>query len=483
MTAERSPIKLPNKDCHNCKSRRIPCDRTTPNCRKCISRSLDCPGYGVYLRWGQGVASRGKFTGRAEPVLRDLQVSQNPLQSCAGINFPDVSLSIRTPHFPFDSLITQLLHHFDRAVATRLAWVDDHRNPWRSVIMPLSHYSSTVRYSVLALASKDLASRYQTDHPWVHRLQVISGHYQNAALSWLSGCMRALLQAPNQVKNTDRARCILASALILYNLELLTAPAAQWRMHIQCAREIIQWKLQSAPSALYTNVADAFLFYEYYFTSVFVELTTFDLIDHLQENIPAFDNITLFSDFIRIMHIVTRAERLAYTTQSMSQIAPIEYTILDIKAAKARMMQLSQIIEFKSTQGRRDFECLVDMFYHATLIYSHRVLANNLASEQCILSSRNVLLEHALRLSCSADVAQDLVWPLFIAGSESRGHQGMQSTIEQAMLNVIRISGHLDRSRVLNFLKTFWSSDLSHDITWVHYARDKSINFSSLIII
>ncbi|GLA01258.1 hypothetical protein AnigIFM60653_011507 [Aspergillus niger] len=474
-----------HSDCRVCRTRRISCDRTLPHCRKCFSRNLRCPGYGINLRWGQGVASRGKLTGQAIPVRKDSQISQEAFYYRAGIAVPhaDLQLPARWPGSPFDSLTTQLLDHFDRGVATRLAWVDDLHNPWRSLVLPLSHDSSTVRYSVLALASKDLAAKYPTDHHWAQRLEAISRHHQNVALSWLSRDMRDILQDHTAVQTRDQARHILASALILYNVELLTAPAAQWRIHIQCAREIVQWNMQSASSALYTNIADVFLFYEYYYTSVYIGLTTFDPVDQLQDDFPTHDNVTVFSDFIRIMHSVTRAERQTHTMQSISQPVPIESTLLDIEFAKARMMQMSHTIKFKTVQARHDFECLVHMFYHATLIYTHRVFSDSVSPDEYIQTSLGVLLEHALPLSCSAAVAQDLVWPLFITGTESRGNPQMQNIVEEAMMNVIRLSGNLDRSRVLSFLKTFWSLELEPGTTWIQYARAKCIDFSFLVIL
>ncbi|KXS95118.1 hypothetical protein AC578_2893 [Pseudocercospora eumusae] len=57
-----------SKDCRLCNRRRIKCDRSLPTCRKCDLRSLDCPGYGLRIRWDQGVASRGKLSGKALPI-------------------------------------------------------------------------------------------------------------------------------------------------------------------------------------------------------------------------------------------------------------------------------------------------------------------------------------------------------------------------------------------------------------------------------
>ncbi|KXT10822.1 hypothetical protein AC579_1949 [Pseudocercospora musae] len=57
-----------SKDCRLCNRRRIKCDRSLPTCKKCDLRSLDCPGYGLRIRRDQGVASRGKLSGKALPI-------------------------------------------------------------------------------------------------------------------------------------------------------------------------------------------------------------------------------------------------------------------------------------------------------------------------------------------------------------------------------------------------------------------------------
>ncbi|KZZ95338.1 Zn(2)-C6 fungal-type DNA-binding domain protein [Moelleriella libera RCEF 2490] len=55
-------------DCPMCVKRRVKCDRSEPACIKCASRKLSCPGFqNVYLKWDQGIASRGRFAGKSSP--------------------------------------------------------------------------------------------------------------------------------------------------------------------------------------------------------------------------------------------------------------------------------------------------------------------------------------------------------------------------------------------------------------------------------
>lgn len=60
-----------SKACHNCRRRRLKCDRDVPACRKCALNGQECLGYGKLFVWNEGVASRGKMMGKTYPVPRE----------------------------------------------------------------------------------------------------------------------------------------------------------------------------------------------------------------------------------------------------------------------------------------------------------------------------------------------------------------------------------------------------------------------------
>ncbi|OJJ41944.1 hypothetical protein ASPWEDRAFT_179614 [Aspergillus wentii DTO 134E9] len=456
MSIEFPPVRTAAKDCPKCKSRRVPCDRTLPQCRKCIKRNVDCPGYGIILRWNQGVASRGKWAGKTIP-------QRTPIENFAHPN------TLYPCHL--NGLDFRLIHHFNQHIATKLAWVDGPANPWRNMILPLSFASETVLFSLLALAAEDFAHRYPADHGCFRELQAVSLGCRDKAVPLLANKLDVLLEVSDPSTPVHHhARCVLASVLLLYNLELLIAEESRWRIHIQGARAVIQWKTQAARSSAPIDKADVFLLYEYYFTAVFIGLMSFDPADEIEDDIPTDDSVTIFCDFVRIIHSVTRAERVMYTTGSQPDPTSLADIVAEIERAKTRTTQSGQAVLFKSHAAQCDFVHLVSMYYHASLIYSHRVLStDDGASEPRIISSRASILDHLSRLVDSSTFAHDLVWPLFIAGTECRGLVAEQQTIEQALLNVMYVSGCLDRRRVLSFLKQFWRLD--RDITWFEMAR------------
>lgn len=61
-----------HKGCWTCKKKRIQCDETRPGCRRCTERGLTCEGYEIRLRWGAGIASRGRFSGAEKPTKESI---------------------------------------------------------------------------------------------------------------------------------------------------------------------------------------------------------------------------------------------------------------------------------------------------------------------------------------------------------------------------------------------------------------------------
>jgi hypothetical protein len=59
-----SSIEPPTKPCHNCRRQRLRCDRSYPQCNKCLTAGKECLGYGQFFRWTGAVASRGKLAGQ-----------------------------------------------------------------------------------------------------------------------------------------------------------------------------------------------------------------------------------------------------------------------------------------------------------------------------------------------------------------------------------------------------------------------------------
>lgn len=384
------------------------------------------------------MASRGRLTGRQLPIISEPGVS----------HCPDVTVS-------------ELMHHYHQTVSTKLAWVDGPTNPWRHVIIPLAGASSTVLHSVLALSAEDLAARFPYGHPRRQHLQGVSMRQRNQALASVA----QLIHCMREEDSPSQAHCALAATLILYNVELLGAASAKWRMHLDAARVIRQWKEQVITDS---DEIHGFLVYEQYYASVFAGLTTFDMLGE-DETVRYANNDAIFSDFVNIISQVTRLERLQYNRGHAIDSSLLDTMTRDLEAAKTRMFQLSLVLRWQTDHTLISFRHLVWIFYYAGLIYVYHVLAND-GSIDKRQSWRDSILAHLSLLADKSAFAHDLVWPLFIAGTECRDCPQKQDLVAHELEMVMEVSGTLDRRNVLSFLRRFWSLQDS-SVTWIQLMR------------
>lgn len=238
-------------DCRVCHSRRIKCDRSLPTCKKCAKKNIVCSGYGLILKWNQGVASRGRLTGKSVPLpLERATISIEPsfeshnrarerggdeaaivsrIKSSAppqktkqcqfGISVENelftasrntaavtqyLQISNGHPLLPallnFPSPLLQnynvrfLLHHYNQVVAANMTWADSSENEWRDVIIPMALESPLVLSSILAFAAKHISAMANSTS--MERLLEDASNYsmvyRNQALNLLARELRQL---------------------------------------------------------------------------------------------------------------------------------------------------------------------------------------------------------------------------------------------------------------------------------------------------
>ncbi|KAJ5561908.1 hypothetical protein N7535_003629 [Penicillium sp. DV-2018c] len=489
------------RDCRFCQRRRIKCDRGLPSCRKCSKRGLECPGYGLQLKWVDGVASRGNLRGRAVPSLdapvttaggfpterntlaRDITVpnvykSDTQIHSASSgpLQFPISNICL-SPSRPLH--ISQLLRWFNERVAHRLAWVP-HQSAWRQMILPMAESSETVLSSILAIAAHDLASEYPPNEAGHMKFQDISSSYQDRSLALLARELNRLssLSSAGAVEASTTSAYTLASVIILCNNEFMKPQGAGWRVHLSAARQIILAAGYQPYQQNQLACIQEFLLLEFYETSVWADLTNFKDDELIVKTPPASTENAVFTDFIRVIDQITRLERLKFRSESSGHhcsYGVMQDILSQITSARDGMIRLSGSIPFASEADRRGFELVVWMYYHATLIYCHQALSSDSASTYHVKRSRDEIIRYVQTLSENRDsmFAQDLVWPLFLAGTELKGDIVGQKVIRESFANVMRISRSLDRARVLSFVESWWNDPGTYT-SWIDMARKQS---------
>lgn len=237
-------------DCRVCNRRRIKCDRSLPACAKCEKRGLTCSGYGILLKWDQGIASRGKLKGKSLPIkVRDTSMAGSyPLnkQDSAVIRkewsrdessaiIPPPSLEISTvpePLLAFQLLGAderRLLYHYDQIVASNMAWADCHENPWRHIIIPLALESPPLLNAILAFAAKHInAVSFSASRKKMSMIPVsFPERFQQNAVALLAREIQEFAKEKDSLGYFDmtktisrnRSNAILATMLVLCNVE------------------------------------------------------------------------------------------------------------------------------------------------------------------------------------------------------------------------------------------------------------------------
>lgn len=100
-----SSKKRSHSGCWTCRRRHRKCDGGRPNCRVCVERNIPCEGYQVRLRWGTGIASRGRFTGAEKPLPSNASGQKESQNTESRDSRPDTYSPVDEPLLQLPSVI------------------------------------------------------------------------------------------------------------------------------------------------------------------------------------------------------------------------------------------------------------------------------------------------------------------------------------------------------------------------------------------
>ncbi|KAK4120211.1 hypothetical protein N657DRAFT_636679 [Parathielavia appendiculata] len=231
-----------SKACHNCRRRRLRCDKSHPSCRKCWIRGEECLGYGTLFRWANAPAVRGR-------LVRQL-TSMNRKRVDAAGDWEGSSLSVHPSLL--DPLLNHLnrtarhyVHHFATAVCRDLVSFDQpDRNPYRTLI-PLASKFDFLNAIIVATGAMHLyAIRGDpNDHQAGAAPELID------ALVAKDKAIRLLRAAVDGVTPESRAM-VLAAIVFLVNLDLIDSGKGGWQIHMEAASALMPFLLRDPMSRL-----------------------------------------------------------------------------------------------------------------------------------------------------------------------------------------------------------------------------------------
>lgn len=280
---------------------------------------------------------------------------------------------------------------------------------------------------------------------------------------------------------------MLATILLLCNIEMIRMDSAIWRVHWKAARTITRRLTSSSHTTAGLDATCRFLVKEAFVYDVFGSSTTFDGQDQISGWLLAEEHSNVFTKWLQLVQEVTRVERcrndhlpLEDSPLRMADVYSLQGQFDD---ARTRSLNFSRAWDFGTASVQNDFVVLIDIFHYAGLLYSYQALLDRHASapgrEACV---RAVIRSMGLIKNSSA-FQHDLVWPLFMVGAEGRQNEETQKFADARLLEAMRSTGFSNCYPALEFLRRFWATDSTVAADWIQFARQESRKGLNFLVI
>jgi hypothetical protein len=449
------------------------------------------------LRWANGIAVRGHLKGCKTPNIDKPRRSSNTSSSKTStspnlIKSNDSDTSIAQPVLTLDSLeslvpglpdedtIYRLLEHYDKNIAGLMVWIDSEQNEYRRLVLPLAQRQPVLLLAILAISSQHLAVTQNEESSF-------SGQARDAAVSMISGQIRQVtgrLAAGHDLGSeidAETAEWMLASMLTLASYEMAESEAGgnAADSHRQAARTLVN---ALATTNRQNNRLFQFLRNQLSIYDILACTTSFDPTSTDDIILPDVNPATIiFSDFLYLLHDVTASSRRSSedpTRQGLMSSPKAARSLFGI--ARGSTLMLAGSLELPNNARRRDFIRLVDIYHHAGLLYTYRLLFKNVVTSIEVESSASALFEQLDQLEDTPSCMQNLPWPAFIAGTESCGSPVRESFTEKLYGKIARDMGFKHYIEVLHFLRVLWSRE---DADWLMLANQYRLQGRGIVAV
>ena len=388
------------------------------------------------------------------------------------------------PEYLQDQTAQMLFHYYDHVVAALMPWVDGHDNDWRNLMLPLALKSPSLLLAILALSAEHYSTKMGPTLS--DERGITSSHYRDRSVTVLAKNLRTELNEDSIVELQEPATAMLATILVLCNLEMIRSDSAVWRVHWKAARTITRrWTPHHPSRAL--DPTYRFLVKEAFVYDVFGSSTTFDTDGEISGSVLSDDDCGAFTEWLQVVQEVTIAERCRNDNSRRDECSQNlgDMRVLQDRFDRVRNSSLhhGRTMNFKSATLQADFNLLVDIFHFAGLLYSYQALLGHddhaAARAACVSGVVNSIGQ----IQNMNAFQHDLVWPLFLIGAESRHHPETQKFAETKLIEAMDSTGFSTCYPALKFLQRFWATDPSVATNWVHFARQESKRGLNFLVI
>ena len=233
-----------------------------------------------------------------------------------------------------------------------------------------------------------------------------------------------------------------------------------------------------------------FLEQELFIANTFASTTNFldfTVDEDFKLNTTSSKSGSIFIEFLKLLQMVTSLQRQAITSPEIlanSGVSPSGLRKL-FEHARSQTLTVDETYQTSPSYDYLHLTRTVNCFYHAGLIYSYRALLRDelldldlFIEKQTQITTSKFELFRALGFAeiNKPTFAQDLVWPLFIAGTEATQEDEQEMVIAKLQHSMSE-TGFSNCQHALEFLNSFWqyrNCDEGQGIKsdWIGFARD-----------
>lgn len=364
-----------------------------------------------------------------------------------------------------------------------MTWIDGPHNEWRRFILPLALECHPLLLAILALSAEHFSSKYNTE--WVSEDGSNAKEYKDQSLRLLANDLRREMSRANAMGNDGPVPEVLATTIVLCNMEMIRSLSNIWRVHWSTVRMITRrWTAQTKTwSPLDPHCR--YLLHEAFIYDACASCTTFDGEDQISGEVVHPDDIDVFVDLFTLIQDVTQAERARYNrgARAWTQLTDMDAVRKRLAYCYERDHHFAKRLKFASEAIREDFHVVIDLYHYAALIYACQALFDAYAFANIRIDWMHMARDALNRIKEPSEFHQSLVWPLFIIGAEAREDREVQASTEDTFHEIMDATGWRNCDGALEFLRRFWRSNRTAYPTWIPFGRDQAASGFTFLVV
>ncbi|OTA65991.1 hypothetical protein K449DRAFT_431453 [Hypoxylon sp. EC38] len=250
------------KACHNCRTRRLRCDRSIPECHKCTITGQKCLGYGKLYKWVEKATPRDRDGGK--PFASSAPKAQRPLESQSRLDTKtyaesnqlsqNVELWSHTPNFSLlDPLFQDLglssryyLNYYAARFCQDLVLYDSPErgtNPFRELV-PMSQEYPFLREIIIAASALHFcnAMRWNRSPRPAADALVDALRARHRAIKSLQAVIEHQKDLSDVELDEAERDALLAAVLFFVNFALIDSGKGGWRAHMKFVGRLLSMR-------------------------------------------------------------------------------------------------------------------------------------------------------------------------------------------------------------------------------------------------